>query len=223
MGAHYGPWIEAMVPIALGFVVRRGPSGEVFGELGKSSFIPAKVPTLPHRILTQAVCSQRRLCPPFLRLCLWAAFPSRLAFNVLHGAGRPLLMPVCHIEPPINWASVYPSPTALLLVWTQIGSLLVPSGLNHAQSHLYLRLTGHRVLVGAHMSYESLCGIGCRVTWCPTEECLISNRTLIVNLTASKIPGPPLIFTSSSKYALVPYTQCELGPLRESSLAQGPT
>jgi len=27
MGAHYGPWIEATVPIALGFVVRRGPPG----------------------------------------------------------------------------------------------------------------------------------------------------------------------------------------------------
>lgn len=203
MGAHYGPWIEATVPIALGFVVRRGPSGEVFGELGKSSFILAKVPTLPHQDSDTSCLFSGNAVSSFLE-ALWAAFPSRLAFNVLHGAGRPLLMPVCHVEPPINWASVYPSPTALLLVWTQIGSLLVPSGLNHTQPHLYLRLTGHRGLVGAHLSYESLRGPGCRVTWYPTEECLISNRTLIVNLMASKIPGPPLIFTSNSKYALGP-------------------
>lgn len=50
MGAHYGPWIEAVVPIALGFAVRRGPHAvEVFDELGKSSFILAKVPALPHQ------------------------------------------------------------------------------------------------------------------------------------------------------------------------------
>lgn len=46
------------------------------------------------------------------------------------------------------------------------------------------------------------CLVQTAVTWCPSEECLISNRTVIVNLMASKTPGAPLSFTSSSKYAL---------------------
>ena len=78
-----------------------------------------------------------------------------------------------------------------------------------------------KVLLGAHVSCQIIPSPGCRVMWCPMEECLISSRTLIVNLMGSlaqKHQGLFWFLPQVPNTVWICYRQRELVPPRENLL-----
>lgn len=110
-----------------------------------------------------------------------------------------LLMPVCHSEPPLNQASMYNHLAGLGINGHLTGTFRV----NSSPVPCVPASNGCRVLLSAQVGYRIPPSPGGRVTWSPTEEGLISNRTLTVNLMGMDLLKPVCLLILASSPNMV--------------------